>query len=243
MCTVSFVKHNQNIFITSNRDEHINRAKALPISAYSATKGTLFFPKDTKAGGTWFVTTENGAVFVLLNGGFKNHMDKGNYIKSRGTVLLQLANCNHPLQFLQNQDFSGIAPFTIVYFYQNQLFQIVWNEVEINIKELDSSKPHIWSSSTLYTDAIKAKRQCWFTNFLNEADDINLIELYNFHRFTKSDDNENGLSIKRVNGICTKSITQVALSTGHVTLLHYDLIDNKKSSLAYQVKCETELHY
>ncbi len=60
MCTVSFVKTADSIIITSNRDEKIIRPSAIPPKSYRVNNQNLIYPKDPKAGGTWFATNEAG---------------------------------------------------------------------------------------------------------------------------------------------------------------------------------------
>ena len=73
MCTVSFVSVNGHIIITSNRDENIQRPTAAAPDFEMQGQKKIIFPKDAKAGGTWFAACSNGAVAVLLNGAFEKH--------------------------------------------------------------------------------------------------------------------------------------------------------------------------
>jgi len=77
MCTVSFIPSGSQYIITSNRDEHISRPLALQPQEETIGNVKILFPKDAKAGGTWFALSENGSVAVLLNGGFVNHLQLG----------------------------------------------------------------------------------------------------------------------------------------------------------------------
>ena len=65
MCTVSFVSSKDKIIITSNRDEKIVRPSAIPPQNYILNGKNIIYPKDPKAGGTWFVVDEKGTVLVL----------------------------------------------------------------------------------------------------------------------------------------------------------------------------------
>ncbi len=73
MCTVSFVSSNDKIIITSNRDEKVIRPSAIEPKNYSINNKDIIFPKDPKAGGTWYAIDENGTVLVLLNGASEKH--------------------------------------------------------------------------------------------------------------------------------------------------------------------------
>jgi uncharacterized protein with NRDE domain len=104
MCTVSFVRVNDSIIITSNRDEHVQREKAMP-PAFHLLKGKkIIFPKDAKAGGTWFASANNVVVAVLLNGAFVKHIAKPQYRKSRGLILLEMMEADDPLVFFRDLD-------------------------------------------------------------------------------------------------------------------------------------------
>ncbi|MFM6926077.1 MAG: NRDE family protein, partial [Ferruginibacter sp.] len=67
MCTVSFVRANDSVIITSNRDEHVLRENAAAPASHFVYGKKLVFPQDARAGGTWFAVADNGAVAVLLN--------------------------------------------------------------------------------------------------------------------------------------------------------------------------------
>jgi hypothetical protein len=61
MCTVSFIPIKDRICITSNRDEHSVAVKLIPPSrSIKLGMQILFFPKDSKAGGTWIALRGNG---------------------------------------------------------------------------------------------------------------------------------------------------------------------------------------
>src|SRR5215207_5422808 len=96
MCTVTFIRQADKIYITSNRDEKHWRSNALPPAVYPFTSGNLLFPKDGDAGGTWIAAHENGNAIVFLNGGFIAHTPKPPYRKSRGLVLTNLIDRPEP---------------------------------------------------------------------------------------------------------------------------------------------------
>ncbi|MGA9639098.1 NRDE family protein, partial [Flavobacterium sp.] len=68
MCTVSFVKIGEKVIITSNRDESVVRLNAIHPKNYTVNNKNVIYPKDPKAGGTWYVVDEKGTIIVLLNG-------------------------------------------------------------------------------------------------------------------------------------------------------------------------------
>ena len=98
MCTVSFVSSNGKTIITSNRDEKVLRPSAIEPKNYQINTKNVFFPKDPKAGGTWFAVDENSNVLVLLNGAEEKHILKEKYNRSRGLIVLELIGETSPLE-------------------------------------------------------------------------------------------------------------------------------------------------
>lgn len=225
MCTVSFVCSNDKIIITSNRDEQLLRPAIEPKN-YLINNKKILFPKDPKAGGTWFATDENANVLVLLNGADEKHQWKPPYRKSRGLIVIEIISANSPIRFWNEIDLNEIEPFTLVLFENKKLYQLRWNEVEKETISLDTNKNYIWSSSTLYPKEIRIKRAEWFYEFLDEKEAITENEILNFHRYTEDNDIENGLVINRNNKLKTLSITQSVIEKNKVKLTHYDLISN-----------------
>ena len=230
MCTVSFVNVNGKIIITSNRDEKIIRPNAIEPKTYHLNNKKVIFPKDNKAGGTWYAIDEHSNVLVLLNGAEEKHVLKDNYRKSRGLIVLDLISSESPLEAWNAIDLDLIEPFTLVLFENQKLFQLRWNEIEKSTLELDTNQSHIWSSSTLYSKEIRAKRANWFSTFLDTQPEVNEEELFNFHRYTEEENTEHGLIINRNDVLKTLSITQTILEQNKVVIQYSDLIAEKEYS-------------
>ena len=230
MCTVSFVNANGRIIITSNRDEKTLRPSAIEPKNYLINNKKIFFPKDNKAGGTWFAIDEQATVLVLLNGAEEKHILKESYRKSRGLIVLKLISNESALKEWQSIDLDNIEPFTLVLFEKQKLYQLRWNETEKNILKLDTSKSHIWSSSTLYSKEIRAKRASWFHAFLDTKPEVNASEMFNFHRYTEEANKEHGLVINRNDTLKTLSITQAIVEKNKVEIHYNDLIAERDFS-------------
>jgi uncharacterized protein with NRDE domain len=224
MCTVTFVPLKVGFCITSNRDESVSREKAIPPTKYIINNTEIHFPKDPKAGGTWFAHN-NKSCIVLLNGAKEKHIDKQNYRKSRGLIVLDLITSENPIIEWNTIVLNKIEPFTIVVFTENKLFQLQWNEIEKNTIELDATQNHIWSSSTLYEKEIRAERAKWFTNFIKLEKNNDSKKLINFHQFTESDNKNFGLQINRNNLLKTISITQCIITKNNFNFNYIDLIE------------------
>jgi uncharacterized protein with NRDE domain len=224
MCTVTYLVFGKQICITSNRDEQVNR-KAIPPAVYQHKNKHLTYPKDPLAGGTWFAADEFGNIAVLLNGAKEKHSHKPPYGKSRGLIVIEILQEVDCLATWRKIDLDKIEPFTIVLFFDGNLFQLQWDGHAKDLQSIDSSAPHIWSSSTLYDTEIRINRESWFRKFLMLENELNPEKMLHFHQYTESDNPEYGLVINRNGRLKTLSITQ-AVTTDKVTVLTYnDLIN------------------
>lgn len=228
MCTVSFVVANCKTIITSNRDEKVIRPSAVEPKSYLVNNKSIIFPKDAKAGGTWYAITEDATILVLLNGAIKKHQLKPSYRKSRGLIVLDIISSNSPIEQWNDIDLFNIEPFTLILFQDSKLYQLQWNEIEKETINLDPSQNYIWSSSTLYSNEIREKRSQWFREFLDTKPAADATEIFNFHRYTEKDNQEHGLVINRADLLKTLSITQAVVKDNEVILSYYDLQQQKK---------------
>jgi uncharacterized protein with NRDE domain len=226
MCTVTYVNCNGKFIITSNRDEKIVRPKSIAPKTYLINSKKVFFPKDPKAGGTWYAVDDTGNVLVLLNGASEKHIQEQEYSKSRGLIVLEIIGSENCLLHWQSISLENIEPFTLVFFSNKELYQLRWNGFLKETTKLDSNKNYIWSSSTLYPKNVRVSREQWFYNFLLNKDTISTDEMLHFHQYTEKDDKENGLVINRDDTLITQSITQTLINNNRLTFAHIDLIEN-----------------
>lgn len=214
------------IIITSNRDEHIQRKNAAAPAFQQLQHKKVIFPKDAKAGGTWFVAADNGVVAVLLNGAFTKHISKPPYRKSRGLILLDIIGAEKSLSFFQTLDLDNIEPFTIVLYQPGSLQELRWDGVDKHEKMLDITGNYIWSSATLYDDGVIAHRKDLFDSFIS-ANEITVQSIHDFHA-SNNGDRENGFVISRQTGMKTFSITQAVVQQDTLNFSHADLLEQKR---------------
>lgn len=184
----------------------------------------ILFPKDKKAGGTWYAVDEFSNVIVLLNGAAEKHEQEKNYRKSRGLILLDLIASDSPIVSWSTIDLTAIEPFTILLYEKNKLYQLRWNALEKETISLDTRQSYIWSSVTLYSEEIRKKRAQWFYTFLDTIPSVNEEELYHFHRYTEEDNHEHGLVINRGEVLKTMSITQTIIEHNRLEMKYFDLL-------------------
>jgi len=228
MCTVTYIPGKDGIFLTSNRDEKSWREPAIPPKEYSFETGSLLFPKDANAGGTWIAAHENGNAIVFLNGAFESHISVPPYKKSRGIVLLDLINTNSPFNSFNSINLNNIEPFTAIIFDHGYLHECRWDGSLKHSEILKQEEPHIWSSSTLYDRQVREKRKSWFDEWIKKTPYIALNDILQFHRFTGDGDLHNDLMMNRDGKVGTVSITSLQLSGQKISMHYLDVQTNER---------------
>jgi hypothetical protein len=228
MCTVTFIPAGDRVFITSNRDEKHFRSAALPPGVYQHKTGKLLFPRDADAGGTWLALHENGNAVVFLNGAFQNHIPSPPYRKSRGLILLDVADSLSPYDSFDSLNLDNIEPFTAIIRQDENLYECRWDGKTKYSAQLDAGSSHIWSSATLYDDNVQAKRKKWFNDWLQQTPFPDLEDILAFHQFTGDGDAHNDLMMNRNGAVFTVSITGMELK-GESGIMQYLDLKNKKN--------------
>lgn len=233
MCTVSFINNKGVAIITSNRDEKVIRPGAVVPRNYVHNGKNIMYPKDSKAGGTWFAMDENGTVLVLLNGGITKHNPAPPYRKSRGLIVLDIIANDSPKDFWKQIDLNNIEPFTLILYQEKVLYELIWDGFNKRKTKLDETQNHIWSSVTLYPEEIRKERSNWFFDFIKDKNEISALQMLDFHKNTHSDDAQNGLIINRENMMKTLSVTQVVIEQNKGAMKYYDLIKTEDFSTSF----------
>ncbi|GAA3609674.1 NRDE family protein [Flavivirga amylovorans] len=225
MCTVTIIpKANNGFVLTSNRDEAPNRISIEP-DFYITNGVKTLYPKDRLAGGTWIGLSEKNRVVCVLNGAFKIHERKSSYRKSRGVLAKDLMIANNIEDAVEIYNFQDIEPFTIVIIDWNtslKFYELVWDGVNKHFKQLPN-EPKIWSSSTLYNEAMKRERLSWFESFKKDHV-LDAVSLSKFHRTAGMDNEDFGVIMNR-GFVKTTSITQVVKEEDTVTMQYENLRD------------------
>ncbi len=236
MCTVSLtsLKGDKLFVLTSNRDEAPGR-ETLPPKMYEIEGLKMAFPKDVLSGGTWLGVSERKRVICLLNGEFKKHVRKLPYGKSRGVVVKDLLAAEDFTGAADAYDLSEVEPFTIVAAdWQKELFfaEFVWDGSAKHFKKL-SLKPHMWSSSPLYSAEMKQLREDWFSK-LQKQQESTPEALLNFHFSAGKGDMDQGVVMNR-GFVRTVSISQVVVSWQKVEFYYKDLATKEESNLDLKI--------
>lgn len=235
MCTVTYIPTKKGAILTSNRDEHISRGIAVYPDFYQGNEQKLAYPKDSKAGGTWFISNEQGDAGVLLNGAFEKHNPLPSYRKSRGMVLPEIFQSGSPLNAIKQYELEGMENFTIILWERGRLYEIKWDGEKMFIQNHPAELSHIWSSVTLYSSRMILERHGWFEHWLQHKKSISQGDILNFHSNAGSENKEYGLRISRANEISTSSITSVSIENKKAIIIHKDLIQNIEAILEYDI--------
>ncbi|SEI55831.1 Transport and Golgi organisation 2 [Dyadobacter sp. SG02] len=225
MCTVTYIPTANGAFLTSNRDERINRAPAeAPVTRYAGD--ALTYPRDAQAGGTWIALKGRHDAAVLLNGGFHNHERKAPYRRSRGLVMLEIVEAPSPKACFDKMSLEAIEPFTLILFTNGKLMRCTWDGSRKHRIDLEAARPHIWASATLYgqeAQRMRARRlEHWYRQTAVNAESILDFHLQNDIRF----DPGHSFHAQR-DAMATVSITSIDLTSPEPVVHYHDLRADK----------------
>ena len=139
-------------------------------------------------------------------------------------VVKDLLKTDNLKKEIESYDFNEIEPFTAVLIEweaEVQLFQLVWDDEKYHFSE-EPLAPQIWSSSPLYPENLKKKREQWFSAFLLETIKPSEEALLQFHKTAGEGDLNSNLIMDR-GFIKTKSITQISKKEDVIEMRYEDL--------------------
>lgn len=227
--------------MSSNRDEIITRQTIKPME-YRVKGKNLIFPKDILSNGSWIAMDENGNVSCLLNGAFVKHKKDKVYSKSRGQVLLESLLFDSVEFFVNAVLLENVEPFTLLILKNNAnelfFYELKWDGKNKHIKKLDNHSAQIWSSVTLYSNEIIARKNKHFEEFLLNFSNPNASEIFNFHQSNK-DINDGGLLLKN-EVLRTVSISQICLDNEKTIFTYQDLLLNERSEIENTLSYSTK---
>jgi len=227
MCTLTYLPlENDSFILTSTRDIMRLRAEATKPKEYKRDGLKLYYAKDGKAGGTWLGMSGHKRLICLMNGAFDFYFPEPPYKKSRGLVLLDVLSIKDNL--IKLNDFEGIEPFTMIIIEWSsglELFELRWDGINKHFKKLEN-KAQLWSSSSLYNETVKNKRQDLFNSWLKNNSEYNEHEIMKFHHL-ETDDPKNGIRMKR-DLFCSVSLSCVKKINNNISWTYKDLISDKE---------------
>lgn len=231
MCTATYLPLSPNGFLlTHSRDEKAIRPAARPPQAVRIGARDVTFPQDPQGLGTW-IATDGPTTVCLLNGAFTAHIPKPPYRHSRGLVIPHFFCYPSVDAFASTYDFSAIEPFTLLIVEAGQLpdrriIELRWNGHRLFRNEIDSHRPHIWSSVTLYPAPVIAQRERWFQQWLGENPAPTVDAIRHFHQSAGDGDVANSLRMNRQNALLTISLTSLVHAAETVDFIYEDFTQN-----------------
>lgn len=230
MCTVTYLPYKDKIFITSNRDERPSKSGAIAPTVKNFSSGKVLYPQNNKQGGTWIGIHNNGNAMVLINGAFAPHIRKDKYRVSREQTFLEIFDDENPVNKFNEADLHDIEPFTLVVWIKKNgtLWEMRWDEYEKFVTSLPSDMPNMWSSVTLFDDAMIQRRKKWFDEWRLAQDNITGDGIRHFHEHGGEGFERLNLNIN--NGATkTLSITGIEISEDRSVMYYHDLISGEQT--------------
>lgn len=237
MCTVSYSPlQGGGHVITSNRDERTAR-HGKPAGPWLHDGVVLLSPKDALTGTTWIACSSLGRTVCLLNGAEGEMHFAEQPSRSRGTVLLQAATAEDLLSNLVRSDLRDVHPFTLIAATHHELWTLRWTGRERCVCALDTEKPQVWSSPTLYDEAVRTQRQQHFDAMLRRTTWPGPDALWDFHQRPHLDNERDAVVMQREGDLRTVSITQAVLRpSGLVSMRYRDLITGEERTRELRTK-------
>lgn len=227
MCTLTYIpKENGDFILTQNRDEDIKRAIASPPIERMINGVKHLFPIDPQGGGTWIGISETGKMASLLNGGSESHKHNPPYRHSRGKVIVDYFNYDTIESFYNNYNFDELEPFTLLLFEEDKMYELIVNESEKSLTELDKKKPHMYSSTSLYTLNSSEERKLTFLEWYYKKQQLSQEDVLKFHEKFLFEDEKDKSKIWGGYILNTVSITSIFKTAKTATVYYTDQLND-----------------
>lgn len=230
MSTVTYLPYKDKIYITTNRDERPTKAAAVAPTVKKFSSGKILCPQNNKHGGTWIGIHNNGNAMVMIKGAFAPHIRKDKYRISTESIFLEIFDSENPVKKFNDTDLNDIEPFTlIVWLKQNgTLWEMRWDEYEKFVTSLPADMPNMWSSATLFDEAMMKRRRKWFDDWRLAQDNITGESIRWFHEHGGEGFERMNLNINK-GATQTLSITSIEISSDRSVMYYHDLVTGEQT--------------
>lgn len=167
---------------------------------------------------------------VMVSGAFAPHIRKDEYKKSRGIVFLDIFDSDNPVKAFNEIDLQDIEPFTLVVWLKQNgtLWEMRWDEYEKFVTSLPADMPNMWSSVTLFDEAMIQRRRKWFDEWRLAQDNITGESIRWFHEH--GGEGFERLNLNLNNGATnTLSITGIEISEDRSVMYYHDLMTGEQT--------------
>lgn len=209
MCTAIFIPGKDGVTIASLRDESPARARSSAPTLLQSQGTSFIMPVDPQGGGSWVGLNEHGVAVVLLNGAFERHHHAPPYRMSRGIIVSALLESYTPASAWNDMPMDNIEPYTLVVLERGALSRLTWDGTVKHSEPLNTTTPHLFSSTTLYAAPARAKRVNAFENWMATHPEVNEVSLLHF--FHSDTDSQNGFIMNRNEVVKTLSYSYLTL--------------------------------
>ena len=212
MCTVSILRDNGGLVVTSNRDELRTRDEA-GIRQDLSEMTQRIYPIDAQAKGTWLGVNNYGIVASLLN------MYEADYqgSLSRGLIIPRLLEfgCLADVREWLAQSFepSLHSAFVLLLMNKDELYRYRWDGLSFNAELIEFSHSFLESSSSVDLEATVMYRQRLFANWRTR--DGSAEDILAFHCQRDEANASKSVCMAREHSH-TKSVSQIKIDASSV---------------------------
>jgi len=230
MSTVTYLPYKDKIFITANRDERPSNHVAIAPSVKKVSSGKILYPQNGLNGGTWIGIHNNGNSMVMLSGAFAPHIRKDKYRESRSVIFLDIFDSDNPVKQFNETDLHDIEPFTLVVWLKQNgtLWEMRWDEYEKFVTSLPADMPNMWSSVTLFDEAMIERRKKRFDEWRLSQKNITGEDIRWFHEHGGEGFERMNLSLNK-GATHTLSITGIEISEDRSVMYYHDLVSGEQT--------------
>ena len=218
MCVVTWLPNlDGTCVLTTNRDISLTRPHSHPPENHNS----LVYPLDPIGKGSWIAMSKS-TIVCLLNAQSINTNNK--FDSSRGEFVVEL--CTKPVESVNEEQLVNYDAFQLikVNLTEHKLTHIDWDCSDLNVKEIDWTKPRLWASNTLYDERVKKQKEDRFHHVLDKQN-LSLDSILKFHGAEKIDGNHD-LRSPLGKKVKTTSITQVKMNLSKAEIFYTDLLNN-----------------
>ncbi|PKH03053.1 hypothetical protein CXF72_08165 [Psychromonas sp. MB-3u-54] len=219
MCTLSVLRLSNSLVITMNRDEARLRHEA-GLKQQQKNGVERLYPIDGQAGGTWFGVNNHGVVLALLN---RYQDPQSSTAPTRGNIIPQaLAYGNVKLvkKHLSEQSYQYYNPFDLVLMSGRECLHLSWNGRHLSTHNVCQAAL-LLSSSALNTEAVLAKRQRHFQQWLAQLPELSAAEVLQKIHLQHNPDSQGDSVLMDRSDAHSKSICQVLLDANYCEFNYY----------------------
>jgi uncharacterized protein with NRDE domain len=169
MCTVSIVPLERGFRLACNRDEQVNRPRAMPPRVRSIDSVRAMWPLDPLSNGTWIGVNEVGLTACLLNRHAAGQPPSPRGVISRGAIipsLLRVRNLRSAVWAALSLRAASFQPFTLLLLQSGTLARVTNDSDKLRVRTGVLERPMVFTSSSLGDEQVLAPRRALFARMV-----------------------------------------------------------------------------